>query len=582
MPLVANIDSKPKTLITFQLLVGDGETDVTSNFGIKSIVVYRACNRIPTANILIIDGNAVTQEFKASNDNTFKPGEKIHIKSGYQFEDETIFKGIITKHTIKSNKNTSYLLIECKDEAFKLTLGKKNKIFYESTESEIFEEIIKDNGLKSEVESTTFKHNELVQYYTTDWDFLQTRTQINNKICLVEDGKIIIKEPDVSQTSEHKATYGNNVFAFEAEIDARNQYEAYEASTWNFSDQEIVTKTAENSNLNATGNLSSSDLATASGSKSVTLKHAGKIADEILQSWVNGKSTLQQLSKICGTVTIQGVHDILPGKLLTLEGMSDRFNGDVFVSAVNHEIEEGNWLTTIKFGLDNEWFSETYKVSQIPAAAMLPAINGLHIGVVSALEGDPEEEHRIQVKLPIISEKEDGIWARVLALHAGENYGVHFLPDIGNEVLIGFLNDDPNQAIVLGSLFSNTNTSPISYADDNFEKVIMTNSEIKITLNDDKKSITLDTPDGKIISIDDDAAEVNIKDENNNVILMNSDGISITSGKDIILSATGDVKIDGVNVEITASAGFKAEASSTAEVSGSASTTIKGGVVQIN
>lgn len=580
MPLVANI--KTKSLVTFQLLVGEGETDVTSNFGIKNMVVYRECNRIPTANILIIDGNAATQEFTASNEDTFKPGEKIHIKSGYQFEDETIFKGIVTKHTIKSNKNTSYLLIECKDEAFKLTLAKKNKIFYESTESEIFEEIIKDNGLESDIESTTYKHNELVQYYTTDWDFIQTRTQINNKICLVEDGTIVIKEPDLAQTSEHKAIYGDNVFAFEAEIDARNQYEVFEASTWNFSDQEIVTKTAENADLNTTGNITSSDLARAAGSNSVALKHTGKIPDEILQSWVDGKSMLQQMSKICGTVQIQGVHDILPGKLLTLEGMSNRFNGDVFVSAVNHEIEDGNWLTTIKFGLDNEWFSETYKVSQIPAAGMLPAINGLHIGVVSALEGDPEEEHRIQVKLPIISEEEEGVWARVLALHAGENFGVHFLPEIGNEVLVGFLNDDPNQAIILGALFSNTNTSPIEYSDDNFEKVIMTKSEIKITLNDELKSITLDTPEGKMISIDDDAAEITIKDENDNIIVMNSDGISMTSGKDIILSATGDVKIDGVNVEIVASAGFKAEASSTAEVSGSASTTIKGGVVQIN
>ncbi len=582
MSLIADIDSKKQSLVTYQLLVGEGEKDVTSNFGIKSMVVYRECNRIPTATIVIIDGNVSTQEFSVSNEDTFKPGEKIHIKSGYEFEDETIFKGIITKHTIKLNNGASNLLIECKDEAFKLTLEKKNKIFYESTESEMFEEIISDNELQSNVESTTYTHNELVQYYATDWDFMLSRTQINNKICLVEDGTIIIKEPGFSEQSEHKAIYGDNVFSFEAEIDTRTQYESFEASSWNFSDQEIVSKTAQNSSINTVGNLSSSDLATAAGANKVTLKHVGKIPDDVLQTWVDGKSSMQQLSKICGTIKIQGVHDLLPGKLLTLEGMSDRFNGDVFVSAVYHEVAEGNWLTTVKFGLDNEWFSETYKISQLPAAGMLPAINGLHIGVVSALEGDPEEEHRIQVKLPIISEEEEGIWARVLSLHAGENIGVHFLPEIGNEVLVGFLNDDPNQAIVLGSLFSNTNTSPIEYTDDNFEKVIMTKSEIKITLNDELKSITLDTPDGKMISIDDDAAEVSIKDENDNVIVMNSDGISITSGKDIVLSATGDIKMDGVNVEITASAGFKAEASSTAEVSGSASTTIKGGMVQIN
>ena len=161
---------------------------------------------------------------------------------------------------------------------------------------------------------------------------------------------------------------------------------------------------------------------------------------------------------------------------------------------------------------------------------MLPAIGGLQIGVVSALEGDPKEEHRIQVKLPIISAEEEGVWARVLSMHAGEEYGVHFLPEIGNEVLVGFLNDDPNQAIVLGSLFSNTNVSPVEYSDDNFEKVIMTKSEIKITMNDELMSITLETPSEKIITIDDDEGVITLKDENNNFITLDARILVLNAG----------------------------------------------------
>ena len=183
--------------------------------------------------------------------------------------------------------------------------------------------------------------------------------------------------------------------------------------------------------------------------------------------------------------------------------------------------------------------------------------------------------------MPIISAEEEGVWARVLAMHAGENYGVHFLPEIGHEVLVGFLNDDPNQAIVLGSLFSNTNTSPIEYSDDNFEKVIMTKSEIKITMNDELKSITLDTPAGKLITLDEDEAYIKLEDENGNSIIMNSDGITIESGKDIIMTASGDIKAEAMNIEAVASIDFKAEAV-TATIDGSATTTIKGGMVQIN
>lgn len=580
MSLVGDISTQQQNLVTFTVLIGDAEEEVSATYGVKTITVERTCNRISTATLVILDGDSAIQEFEASNAPSFVPGEKIHIKGGYDFEDKTLFKGIITKHAIKSSKQTSYLIIECKDEAFKLTQARKNKIFYEVTESDAVGDIIKESGLKGSMTDTSHTHHELVQYQATDWDFIQCRAQINNMLCFVENGEISIKTPEFG-ASVLTATFGDNVYSFDAEIDARSQYDAFEASAWNYSNQEIVTKTAENKNLNTAGNLDASKLAEAAGKNNITLTHTGDIPDEILTTWAESKSMYQQLAKICGTVKIQGTEIVLPGTMITLAGMSDRFNGDVFVCAVNHTITNGNWVTTVEFGLNPEWFTETYQVSQLPASGMLPAIGGLQIGVVSALEGDPKEEHRIQVKLPIISAEEEGVWARVLSMHAGEEYGVHFLPEIGNEVLVGFLNDDPNQAIVLGSLFSNTNVSPIEYSDDNFEKVIMTKSEIKITMNDELMSITLETPGEKIITIDDDEDVITLKDKNNNFITMDADGITMESGKDIIMKATGDIKMEGINVEIAASAEFKAEGA-TATVEGSASTTIKGGMVQIN
>ena len=63
---------------------------------------------------------------------------------------------------------------------------------------------------------------------------------------------------------------------------------------------------------------------------------------------------------------------------------------------------------------------------------------------------------------------------------------------------------------------------------------------------------------------------------------MNEDGIKIESIKDIILKAANDLKAEGVNVNIKASAQAKVEGSSGAELSSGGSTTVKGSVVQIN
>ena len=68
--------------------------------------------------------------------------KEIEIHAGYYSDEKVIFKGIITCTGIKLNQNRpSVLTIECKDEAVKLTIGRKNKYFYESTDSDVVEEI---------------------------------------------------------------------------------------------------------------------------------------------------------------------------------------------------------------------------------------------------------------------------------------------------------------------------------------------------------------------------------------------------------------------------------------------------------
>ncbi len=80
----------------------------------------------------------------------------------------------------------------------------------------------------------------------------------------------------------------------------------------------------------------------------------------------------------------------------------------------------------------------------------------------------------------------------------------------------------------------------------------------------------------------DDEKGIKLEDENGNIIQMNADGITIESAKDLILKASGDIKIEGTNVSSKASAQYKAEGSSGAELSTSGQAVLKGSVVAIN
>jgi len=572
--------SKSADLITFKLLI-EGE-ELSSIYPVKSISVTKEVNKIPTAQVVLIDGEASNSEFKLSNEELVIPGKKIEITAGYHSDEETIFKGIIIKHNIKIRENSSQLILECKDEAVKMTIGRNSKYFYESKDSAIVEKLIGDHGLSKDVEATSFEHKELVQYDATDWDFMLMRAQANGKLCFVDDGKVTVAKPNISQAEVETITFGATLLDFDGEIDARHQVKKVSSYAWNHAEQKLLEIEAKDPSVSLNGNLSSSDLSDIVKLDNLQLRHGGAVTDSELQGWADAKLLFQQLAKVRGRVRFQGIPSVKPNTILKLEGVGDRFNGKIYISGVSHSISEGNWTVNAQFGIDPKWFSESYDISSKPASGLLPSINGLQVGVVSQLQDDPDGEERILVQIPIIDDKEEGIWCRVSSLDAGDKRGFFFRPEINDEVIIGFINDDPNDAVVLGMLHSSAKAAPIVASDDNHEKGLVTRSEMKVLFDDDKKTINISTPAGKIITLDEDQGNIIIEDDNSNKITIDDSGITMETPKDINLKASGDVNIEGMNVNVKASAEFKAEGSAGAEVSTSAIAVLKGSLVQIN
>lgn len=571
--------SRSVDLVTVTVSI-DGK-ELSSVFQLLNVTVHKEVNRIPMAKLVFSDGDPATRDFELSNMQEMMPGKQIEISAGYHNDEAVIFKGIIIKHQIKVKGTSSLLIVECKDQAVKLTVGKKSKTFHDMSDSDAMEAILSNYPLTSEVASTNFTHKKLVQYDSTDWDFLVSRAQACGKLCFVSDGEIKVSAPDVGADIIQKVTYGANILDFDAEMDARNQFKKITAQTWDGPRQEIIEVEKELENLSLHGNYSNSDLANVIGLEKLELKNGGNIPDALLQDWTEATMLYQSLSKVRGRVKFQGIPDVLPNTCIELEGLGERFSGKAWVSGVFHQINDGNWTVDVQFGLNPEWFSETYPIHSSPASALLPAVKGLQIGVVSQLE-DPDGEDKILVKIPIINSEDEGVWCRVSSLDAGESRGVFFRPEIGDEVVVGFLNEDPNQPIVLGGLHSSAKPAPITGNDDNHEKGIITRSELKITFNDETKTITIESPGGKKIVLDEDAKNISIEDENNNQIILDADGIQIISGKDLQIKASGDVNIEGMNVTGKASAQLTVEGSGGAEISSSASTVVKGSIVQIN
>jgi Rhs element Vgr protein len=435
------------------------------------------------------------------------------------------------------------LVIEAKDEAIMLTGARKSAYFDNRTDSDVITELA--GKLNLDISDTTFTHKQLVQFDATDWDFICTRAEANGMLVLTDDGKLVVKKPATDGSSLLTATYGKNIYEFEAEMDARRQMQQIKSHSWDYTQQQLEESDDGTASFAENGNLASDDLAGVLATE-VNLSHPGHLTQAQLQDWADAYALRNKLSKAVGRVRIEGNAKIKPGVMITLDGVGDRFNGNVLVTGVLH-VFDGNWMTDLQFGWKDDWFYQKEKVMHKPASGLLPGVNGLQIGIV--LDSDDTEaggQYRVKVSVPTIVSGQDGFWARVATLDAGADRGVYFRPQKDDEVVLGFLGDDPREPIILGYLHSkSSHQSPLPEQNGQLQYGFVTKEGLKLIFDDSNKKMSLIVPTAtgtKSILINDSQA-LTISDDNQNTITMSSDGITIES-------KTGQVTIKGTLVNI--------------------------------
>jgi Rhs element Vgr protein len=549
---------------------------------VSSITTSKALGRIPTARLVLVDGDPARGAFAASESALFVPGNAVEVLLGYRGQQDPVFKGIIVRHAIRARSSgASSLVLECRDPALAMSLQARSRYFSDVSDSDVISELIAAYPLQAEVAGTALTHAELVQFDSSDWDFMLCRADANGLLVNVDDGRVAVAAPDFSQAPLLTLEWGATLLAFDAELDAAAQPTRVNGVSWDPAAQQPVEAEAADPGVSVPGNLSADDLSAVLG-EGRRFQHSGRLSSDEIQAWMDARALRQRLAQVRGRVTSQGLASPRPGILIELAGLGARFNGAVFVSGVGHRVSEGSWQTDLQLGLDPRSHAAQHDVDGPLAGNLLAASHGLQIGLVTQLGEDPDGEGRILVRLPVIDVDAEGVWARLSTLDAGDQRGSFFLPEIGDEVLVGFLNGDPRDPVVLGGLHSSAKPPPLEASDDNHEKGYVSRSGIKLLFNDDLASIHIETPNGNLITLSDDDGGVTISDENGNQIALSSDGIALTSAADLTLEASGDISIKGSNVTIEASAALGASGSASAELGSDGSTTVKGSVVMIN
>jgi Rhs element Vgr protein len=567
------------------LTIRVGGTEVPRTVAILGAEVVTAANRIPYARLRIGDGDPARGDFARSSGSLFVPGQSVSFLAGYHGETKPVFGGVIVSQRLVVRSGTSWLEVDCRDPAFRMTLVRRNRYFEETTDSKLAATLLdsyKGDGVSAgDLTATTVVHPQLLQYQATDWDFMISRLEAAGQICVVDAGKVSSVKPSLSAKAVAEIGFGVSVLELDAEIDARSQTAGIRALAWDPAGQTLLDVSAADPEWSGNGNLSAKTLSGAAGRTEDLVWHGGSLASDALQTLADGALLRARLAASRGRVRFQGLTAVHPGSVLTLSRLSDRFNGKVYVTGVRHEFSGGNWSTTPSSGCRAR-HTPSVSISHLPAAGLAAAVHGLQVGIVTELADDPGKEHRIRVKVPLAGMDEKGVWARVATLDAGKERGTVFRPEKEDEVVLGFFHDDPAQPVVLGMLHSSAKAPPIQPTADNHLKGYVSRSKIALRFDDKDKVAILETPGGSSLTLSDKDGGIVLKDKNGNSITLNDKGISIESKKALKLKAKTDLKADAANAEIKASIGAKVKGSATAEISSSGSLTVKGSIVMIN
>ena len=196
-------------------------------------------------------------------------------------------------------------------------------------------------------------------------------------------------------------------------------------------------------------------------------------------------------------------------------------------------------------------------------------VYGVAVGIVTNNQ-DPDKLGRVKVQLPWLVEQDESDWAPVATLMAGKERGSFFLPEVDDEVLVGFAHGDPRYPFVLGALWNGKDAPPETNEDGkNAKRVIVSRSGLRILLDDSDGAEKVEVADkeGALTIVVDVAAKK----------------ISLTSNGEIELAAAdGAVSINAKELKLESSADTTIKAGGSMTVEASSTLTLKGSTVNIN
>ena len=257
------------------------------------------------------------------------------------------------------------------------------------------------------------------------------------------------------------------------------------------------------------------------------------------------------------TLRVGSVVSLYSSFLERVGNLSEESLGDFIIIEITHEVSQGSYYK-------NRFKAIPATIKALPSPKVRMPLAETQMATVLS-NADPEGKGRVRVRMNWQTEGMQTGWVRVMTPDGGSssdvksNRGFVFIPEVGDQVLLGFRHGDPARPYVMGSLFNGTTGG--GGLEGNHMKSLTTRSGHTIKLNDSLSSLGITIKDIKgnsihIDSVGDDIiinAKRNITINAGETFTVNCKNANILAEESINMNAEQDItSVSGESTSIQA------------------------------
>ncbi len=519
------------------------------------------------------------------DDAKFDLGKSVEIsmQAGETQPDQTgdyasVIKGEITgiEPRYDSGMGVS-LIVRGYDKAHRLHRGTFTRTFLKMSDSDIVKKIAGEAGLSPQADSTSDKHDYVMQFNQTNMDFLRERAARLGFEVYVDDTKLCFKKGG-TKTAGPTLEWGVDLLRFEPRLSSVRQISKVTAKGWDVKKKQAVTGQAASSTIKPGGVGKSGGQAAqaAFGSaESFIVDPPALLAGEA-KSLAQAELDRQSGEFIQAEGECFGNPKIQAGVEITVKSVGTRFSGKYLVTSATHIFRPGEYLTRFTMGGREDNTLARLVGGDDRTAQHTGRAPAVAVGLVTNNK-DPDKLGRVKVKFPWLSDQEESNWARIASPMAGKERGFFCLPEVDDEVLVAFEHDDVNYPYVVGGLWNGKDAPPETNADGkNDLRLLKSRSGHLIQLSDKQgeEQIVIRDKTGKNEIV------INSKD-NSMSIKVDKDFTIEAKGNVSIKTSTGDMTLECNNFNVKAKAKVAMEGQAGMELKTTAQMKIEGSTTEV-